>query len=336
MRTRKLTHQAVRRKRRHAFIVALVLFLLAALGVSHTVKWFRNNLQATEKAVFDTYAWDGRGQINLLIIGNPYILMVLRPESGYLKLLTIPEDTRLTVAGGFGEYRIRAIYELGELEGKRQGAAFVTSSVSRYFGVPIDGYVLHHDFMREQVIEYLRAKGKDPLWWVREGPVWFLRLESNLSRYDLGRVVWALTWARFDKVRAIELRPGSELMVLTRKDDTIELIPNELAVDRVVQAHLQDETVVRERQRVVIKNATLHPGLGAQVARRLRNLGADVVAVENAQMFSAQTKVYGLPSYTLKRVHQLVVSSYNTTQSSSADPRADITVEVGEDEWLHR
>lgn len=339
--------------RKHAFLIAVVFFFAVALGIFRTFGWLTVPLHASQnETIFYEHNWNGSERLNILLLGDPVILLAHYPKTGQFTALEIPSKTVFPVGSGYGDYRLEAIYPLGELEAKHEGVLLTAKVLNNYLGIPVDGYIGWPSIGDINVVDFFRKQVHNPLWWGIRGFGWLNEVESNLGSVDLMRIVWSLAWTRFDKLQVFSLSAEQGLEKRERQDGSIELIPKQAAIDQLLRTYFQDEDIMREGMRVVVKNATLHPGLGSIVSRRLRNLGVQIVAVENSDRWLTTTAIEGKPGYTLRRIEQLLgkqciksvlndqpcdsgATGYNSdSKMSNADPRGDIIVEVGEEEWI--
>lgn len=333
---RRITQKHVWQIHKHALLAACTLFVFTILGMSLISQWV-GSLSANERAVFPAYQWDRQNRLNILLIGNPITVVSYVPKHSQFISIEVPGDLQVPVGFQYGSYRLSALYSLGELEGKRQGVLLTAHTVSTLLGIPIDAYILNASMRDRDVLSELR---------VEHVVQWGNGLQTNMEIADLAHILFAYAFRRSDRVTHVTLEQGRGIVVDRSPDSRPQYTPDVARIDALAQEYWHDEGIIREQLRVVVKNTTKHEGLAARVARTIANMGVRVVAIENSEPERTQTRMYGPPSYTRRKIDQFFVlgrmveqdraAGYNTSEPSvqiSKDVRGDIVIEVGEDEW---
>jgi polyisoprenyl-teichoic acid--peptidoglycan teichoic acid transferase len=98
--------------------------------------------------------WSGRERVNILLLGtdqregetsaprtDTIIVATLDPQTKSAGMVSLPRDLWVTIPG-YGNERINAAYELGELSKKGGGPELARKTVEHLLGVPIHHYAL--------------------------------------------------------------------------------------------------------------------------------------------------------------------------------------------------
>lgn len=85
--------------------------------------------------------WNGSSRFSLIYSDNVTIQVKnFIPQDKKIVILEIPGEIYTTVPFGYGDYQIKNIYKLGELDDR--GGPLLKSSLQALMGIPIDGYVV--------------------------------------------------------------------------------------------------------------------------------------------------------------------------------------------------
>jgi len=270
--------------------------------------------------------WDGKNRLNLVFAARPVFIASFSPGLERLSLLLIPDGTYVETTHGYGKYRIEAIWELGELEG-REG--LLAESSQEYLGLPVDGWVGggkwevgNEKGAQALILNYLfqLIKGRD---------------ETNLTRWDLARLWWQIKKVRFDKIYLIDLADSSAIISITLPDGTAGFELDPARLDRIIAKYFQDEKIREEGLALEIVNATDHLGLAAKAARIITNIGGRVVAVSDWDLRGEECEIRsgkkGLESYTLKKLMKVFDCQFGG--EDLGDSRAEAIMVLGESYW---
>lgn len=270
--------------------------------------------------------WDGRNRVNLVFATQPVFIASFSPGLESLSLLLIPDGTYVETTHGYGKYRIEAIWELGELEG-REG--LLAESSQEYLGLPVDGWVGDE---KEKIQSEKQAKGiiLNSLFQLIKG-----RDETNLTRWDLVRLWWQIKRVRFDKIYLIDLADSSAIISITLPDGTAGFELDPARLDRIIAKYFQDEKIREEGLALEIVNATSHPGLAAQAARIVSNIGGRVIAVGDWDLRNEECEVRSKKDkariYTLVKLMKVFNCQFGG--EDLGDSRAEAVIILGEDYW---
>ncbi|MBI2040233.1 LytR C-terminal domain-containing protein [Candidatus Microgenomates bacterium] len=246
------------------------------------------------------YLWDDHFNINILVYTNPVSVFSFNPSEQKITVIKIPDQIYMEVPGGFGNWQVRSIYQLGQTT-KRGGNTLLKQSLSSFLGIPIEGVLEPTDDLRQKGVEELIEL-------MRQNPlnIFLLipNLKTDLKLWELIRLKFALWGVRFDKVKILDLL---ELNVLERQrlaDGSEVLTADLIRIDGIL-SDFEDPQIKKEHLSVAVFNATDYPQLAQKAARLITNMGGNVIMVTNAPQRLDKTKVVGENSVTLKRLVQI-------------------------------
>lgn len=284
-------------------------------------------------AVKREYLWDNKFNLNVLIKADQVALMSYNPNEKKITLINIPDQTYLELPKDFGKWRVKAIYPLGEQSNPPVGNLLLEESMESLFGVPIDGYIEFKDKNSDQTpAEALKILRENPL-----DLLYFYKLKSDLSPWELMQIKYYLPQVRFDKVEVVNLDEVSVLDDKYLPDGSQVLEPDLIKVDDVLTGFVESE-VRRENKSIAIFNATSYPGLAQQAARIVKNMGGNVIFTTNSDQKLEKSIVLGEDSITFDRMGQ--VFSLECLKDKNCDKisdqevnssRANINIVLGKD-----
>ncbi len=293
--------QAAKKIRLALWILALVLGILVLAQVVKFTQTLLSpwNLSTPGRGV----TWDGQFNINLVVRSTEISLVSFSPKNGKITVVNIPDQTYLPVSGGYGNWQLGSVYDLG-------GVEVLKETLSQFFGLPVDGYV-EGDLMGDI--------GKLP------------SLKTDLTLLELLRLKLGLSGVRFDKIEKINLAEVLDKQTLA--DGTQVFVSDPVKLDAKLTG-LVEPLITSEQQAIAIFNVTDHPGLAQKAARLVTNIGGEVIIVANGQDAFKTTTVVGKSSKTLERLKAIFESKYGNIDSvsnSSVSSRAQINLFLGED-----
>lgn len=250
--------------------------------------------------------WDGKNNINLVIQGERIFIYTYHPDDEILNIISLPNDLYLETARGYGEYKLKNIYQLGGVE-KIGGGELLRMSLQNLFVAPIDGQII------KIKNEKLKMKNKN----LEKGKLTSLylclltrRCETNLSVWDLIRVFSHLNKLKFNNINLVKI----EETILFKKEklaDGSEVFRLEtLQIDDFSQRYFTDKKFLNEGLKLSILNATNYPGLAKNVSRLLKNIGGEMVSSKDAdQVFDRSILYYSneeqKKTYSFKKISQI-------------------------------
>lgn len=309
-----------------------LIFLIILIGLGYKIY-----------GVWHQRLWYGQNRLNLVVETQPIFVVSLAPGEK-LAILLIPDDTFVEVIRDFGFYRIKSIYNLGELyesnevtkynlgqlEGR--GGELLLGSTQEFLGVPLDGYAL---------MENLKLKVGQDGETVKKlllSQIWLLLKsghKTNLTAWDLIVFWWQLKKIRPSKITLVDLGQLDVCSETTLADGSRAVKADLERLNQVVSQLFEDEKIGVEDLAISVLNGTGRPGLAKRGARLISNLGGQVVeigdwqpAVSNCQLRGAKPQV---KSYTAQKLKSIFNCQWST--EDLAGHRADLVVILGEDYW---
>lgn len=289
-----------------ALVLAMVLFLLAIV-----VELWRS----WQKSV-----WDGQETLYLgFQQGERLWLVKIDKSQEEIIMGEIAPNLVLTLSRGFGEQQARNIYKRGEME-KISGVKMVKESLTWTFGLPVKGVVWLPESKESLNLSLNLSKSLLGIG------------RTNLTRWDLLRLLWLTKSLRFDQVMDFSFTDLTGALEQVRPDGVEVIILDPERVDSWIAQRLASRELVNETCTWEVNNATAHLGLAAQVARLLHNTGVQVAIVGKAE--KSQSGIYlsketdcQAPDYFSRFLN---LPLYEEKDSGS---HSEITVVIGEDFW---
>lgn len=301
----KLTQSKKKSTKKIRLALAVLVLFLGLIILAQVIKltsvlfspW---NMPASSARV----PWNGESNINLVIRSGSISLLSFNPKEDRVTVINIPDNTYLKVAGGFGDWQLRSVYDLG-------GYQALKDSLKVFFGLPIDGYVEG---------DLLGGFSK------------LADLKTDLTLWELIRLQIGFWGIRFDKMEKVDL--GSFLDKQTLADGTQVLTADPVKLDSQL-TNMMEPAVTSEHQSIAIFNATDKPGLAQTAARMITNIGGEVIIITNSRSKLKTSRVTGKPSKTLQRLKNifecLKCDSIDLTMEDLVSSRAQINLFLGED-----
>jgi len=308
--------KAVRSKRKNRFKILWVIVLTMVIGI---FTWWAFR-------VLNQSIWDGEHQINIVIEGQPVVLVSFdRERETPLNILTLPPETFIELTHGYGFYRLESVNNLAVYEG-RIGGQLLAESLSEYLGIPLEAYIsglniqLEHnknstDFILRIIWNLLRGHG-----------------QTNLSKWDLVRLWWRIRLMRLDKSALVNLCEGNicykEVLI-----DGSEVLKIDLEkADKITDDCFKDNLIRQEDLTISVLNQTSSPGLASSAARMITKIGGRVIQIGEEK----DTGVKCLlrvdkrlsKSYTLRRLNKIFGCQLQIGNTN--EQRADIVLIVSQ------
>lgn len=316
MRKRKFGKKLAKRIFFYLFITLLFLFL--------SFKTYQ---------AFKSSRWRGKENFNLVIDApEDFYLLVIRPQDSTLKILVIPENTYLEVPPEYGQYVLKNVYLLGEQE-FGHGGQLLTFTLSDFLGAPVTGWLKVKQKIEPSRRHLLMAVLKN---------IFVRKDKTNLNLVDSLRLALILSNLRRTSHDLVFLKNSGVLSETIRADGKQILQANSLLLDDLLTGFLEEEDLREERRRVAVFNASSFKDLAAKVGRVLKNLGCQVVMVDNlpcvnppcfkkeSELLYRDEEVTG--SVTFKKIKDLY--SFKTRQGVMEGAKVDLALILGENFWL--
>jgi hypothetical protein len=289
---------------------------------------------------FSKNTWDGKNRINLVFVGQEVFIFSLNPWERTAILLSFPSETFIEVIHGYGQYRLEAVYQLGQIENHR-GGELLAGSLQENLGIPIDGFAVISNFQfpisKDKPKDYILAAFRLLL---KGG-------ETNLTKWDLARLSWQIRKIRQDKIMVIEAEEGSVLEQILLADGTKGLKIDTEKAKKLAESFFKDSKIRQEDLTIAVLNSTEHFGLAERVSRIIENIGGRVIEIGNTEnsKFPAHPADGQVPnseceirskkllkkSYTVKKL--MKIFSCQRGGGDLENYRAEVVLILGEDYW---
>lgn len=296
----------------------ILIGLIVLIGLSYKIYGF-----------WQQRLWDGQNRLNLVAESHPIFIVSLVPRKE-MTVLLIPDDIFIEAIRGFGFYRVKSIYKLGELEG--QGGELLLGSIQEFLGVPLDGHV---------VMESLKLKVDQDVEMVKKlllSQIWLLLRSSgktNLSAWDLAAFWWQLKKIRPTKITLVNLGQLDACSQTMLADGTRAINVDSERLNQLANQLFEDEKIRTENLALSILNGTDQFGLAKKAARLISNLGGRVVEIGDWREDVPRCELKGVKSKIKTYTAQKLKSIFNCqwTGDDLAGHRADLVIILGEDYW---
>ncbi|MBU0619042.1 hypothetical protein KKD62_02280 [Patescibacteria group bacterium] len=215
--------------------------------------------------------WEGKNNFNLAFwLNQNGGIISLQPQNQQAVIVVFPPETILPVAKGFGDYRAKAVYALGEQE-KLGGGYLWQLSVERFLGLMTDGYLINLK-PRQTLKKSLLVNGV------------FLSLfkPGELASLDALRAWWFLIRLRPDQLEIINLVDSGVAVEKRLANGDLAYEATEEKIDQLLRRFFVETTAANQNLRLLVFNATDQLGAGSWFSRVLNNHGGLVVHITNA------------------------------------------------------
>ncbi len=230
--------------------------------------------------------WNGSNRFSIIVNSEPLILISVEPRTQKAILLSIPPNTILNVPSGFSEYKASSVYELGQLEKKKNGGQLLARAIENTFGIAVDRFISPKNSKL-----YLSLLEKETLKKIKQDYFSFMGLPKSIidgiklkSSYDTDITFLEMyhLWNSIRKLRIdqINFANGSESHVFVSyklPDQTEVLRVDDEILDTLTGSKFEDQNIRTENVTITIINATEKNKLATLLGRILKNLGANVL-----------------------------------------------------------
>jgi len=217
-----------------------ILFIFLLVGAA--VLWKKARLSV----------WDGRSTMSVIYLKKDEAVMEsYQPAEQRWLELKIPLNALVKVPFGYGEYQLKNVYDLGELDGK--GGELLRRTMQETMGLWVQGWVI---------------KGKNK--------------STNLSWLDQWRL-WLVKKWKVDKKIDYELKFNPAFIKEKLNDGTDVFKIEEKRLDELINQEFFDSQIIDEQLTIAIVNNTEVDGIAGIVGRLASNLGGEVVWLGNGE-----------------------------------------------------
>jgi len=331
--TNFFTNRKSKSSSRLALIAIGVLILTISLGKFVS---FLNVLRtpfSEDLLVKKQYTWDDKTSINIAFKYKGISVLHYDPSDKKIVVLKIPDDAYLELPKGFGYWKVGSIYTLGQEESRPVGSELVKQSMAKLLGIPIDGFISINrdsDQSLDSLILSLHNHPLKTLSFVKD-------IETDFTPLETFSLIGAISGARADNVALLDLAQSNITSSELLPDSSRVLGIDSVRMDLFIRDKMADSQISNEQVPIAIFNATAHPGLAADAAREVTNLGGNVIFVSNTEKTIQKSIVTSTtPGLTTNRLTELFAPSCAKSACKSDDyhvnsSRAEINIVIGED-----
>lgn len=257
-------------------------------------------------------------RFNVVVAGKQVELFSFDTTSHSVVVVTFPDDLYMTdVFHGYGQYRISAVYAVGQLD--KRGGETLSGTVGDYLGIPVEGYFINGS----------QAIGSDPQGLFLSPGMIFAKA-TNLNFLDRIRLAQLAMGIRTDKVTKIDLSSWAAPLVLA--DGSNVQFLDKAVLDNDLPDIFSEEGIRAEKLRVEVLNSTGEIGLGNRAARILTNIGATVINVGDTNVPLVGCKVSAVKDFADSVTVRRIAAAFSCqVEQKVNNGRADVTVIVGKD-----
>lgn len=222
---------------------------------------------------WQTRLWIPNTRFTVVVARDNPTIYSYNPKNGELLVIPIPKNTEVEASGGYGNFLVGSLWELGVREGT--GEETLSVSLTKALGLPIDAWIGPEG---EGLFQ------GQPLAW----PVLALKalvsgqLKTNLTFFDRFQILLAAGGTSQVNRRIIDLE-GTSIIKRTFLADGVEgftVLPERA---KVVFEAFRDEVVLGEGHTLIVVNTTEKRGLAADVVRVAITLGVRVVGTSQRE-----------------------------------------------------
>jgi len=248
--------------------IFLIIFILVS-GLSLAVIF-----RFTQKSAFGN---QGNFNFSVLTADKLYILSYHNTPA-LLNVLMIEPDVYAPLAKGFGEYRIKAIWELGEME-KFGGGELLKLSSQHFLGVPIQGWAKLNDnplYVQEDTGSIPKRQIL-----ILIGKIFFSST-TNIHKLDALKLltkIYSLPQTNIEFYSLDQTRAGEKI---TLADKTAAYRIQKDFLENLAKNLFRDNAIINDGIIWGIVNTTNQPGMAETAARLIHIIGGEVI-IENAQ-----------------------------------------------------
>lgn len=214
---------------------------------------------------FKNSVWEKENTLSYVKIGEEIELYSFHPQEDKFFIVDFPEEILINTAKGFGEYKLKNIYALGEQEGIG-GGKLLSYSLQNHLEGPIDGWILKNKGIKRFEV-------------------------SNFTWWDRLRIFWKEKNLKFNQKERINLEAEGYLQKEELADGTEVWKFKETPKENLAIRIFGDSKVIPHKPQIKVLNATGKSNLGQHVAEMLRNIGFQVVTVKNNPEIMSKTSL---------------------------------------------
>lgn len=223
---------------------------------------------------------------SLVIAGNPTHILSINAAKNGITLIDVPEDTVISATHGYGDYPIRSLITLDDIDNHH--GKLITSSISDAFGIPITWYVQPGELGNgDGNVGLIRSIFSfTNLIRVLQGSI-----DTSMPFTTWVNLVWALRFIPADGVETIDVRQA--IIHVETPDGSSVATLDESKLDYMLQNALFDNGMRAEGITAAIYNTTQVPTVGLRASRQVSRMGVQLVFVGNAEPLVPECQING-------------------------------------------
>ncbi len=260
-----------------------------------------------------------RERFNIVIVADSPTVISINPQDKTAVVVPLPGDIYFPAAEGYGDYRLKAVYKLGELD--RKGGRVLAETVGDILGIPIDGFILIPDFPTGKMPQLDQLFTFGLLTQYLQN-----RIKTNLSLLDIGQIIAASLQLRFDKIKVLNLRGMGILDELVLADGSKALSADLGRLDYLADDNFVEPGLRRENLKIEVLNAGTTAGLGSEVSRVLSRIGLDIINVGNQDIPVGDCEVRSENKWQNTLTVRRIAGIFSCRILPKQSGRADVTV----------
>ncbi|HUV46968.1 MAG TPA: LytR C-terminal domain-containing protein [Candidatus Bathyarchaeia archaeon] len=257
--------------------------------------------------IFKNSIWDAKNNLNFIIeAGERTFIYSYHPREGMLNIISLPSDLVVETARGYGQYQLKNIFSLGQMQ-KYGGGELLQISLQQFFSVPIDAYLVKTSGRSFKINRESLEKGKltSIFFCLVRG-----KCKTNLSWGDLLRLQSRIAKLKLNELKLINIEETSLYKKDKLADGTEISTIKQSLIDEFVQKYFSDKGFLDDGLKISILNATNFSGLAKKAGGLLKNIGGEIVSSQDADEASEDSVIYlsdkeNKESYTLKRISKI-------------------------------
>lgn len=297
--------------RRVALALTVILAVALTLGTIYVWKFFTEPFASASSTFQNKISWDGETPFNLLLEDANLSILTFNPTQKTFTIINLPSSSE-----GLAEDKDK----IDRLARK----------VTNDLGIPINGYVLADgQGLAELGGIFPQAKGVKDLFNLSNVPrlpaVWGVIRKHFTTTLDLSEIFRALFYlilVRADRIDTLTVSP--------------ELLSDQEKLDHKLSPFLRDEKIVAEHLKIQVLNGSGKPGVAASATRLIRNIGGEVIRMDNFErtdLVKGYLLLDSSGSYTARRLAQIFSVADSRPPRTGSEARADITLILGAENY---
>lgn len=259
----------------------------------------------------------GTPRTTFVVASDPMVVVSWHAREETLTRIIMPAETHIESVSGYGQYSLRGLWELGEIDPQARTA--FPLSIEEALALPIPYY-----------LGAPKGQTLPDFSWTMLLPWRLVTLRTNIPIGTALSLLRHLPFIRPDRIQNVTISLQRGLAPVTAPDgSTIDMLDTN-QTDVVIGTLFEEEDIRREAIPIAVYNTTTMGSLGTRIARILSHIGFHVVAVENDEPVIDKCEVRvsreNKDAASVDRVAKLFDCSFVIDEGPK---RADIILRVG-------